>query len=136
MGNIRRDGTRSAVLAMSLALGGEWTVHAQGPSLSTGSGVGTGAGAGAMSSANTGAGGAMTGSPRSGSGMMSGRGPGSPMDRGTALPLGPGRGTVPFGPGVDVSFPNDPYLIPFLIPEEAANPLPGKAPRHGSPPNC
>ena len=96
--------------------------------LSSGSGVGTGAGAGAMSSANTGAGGAMTGTPRSGSGMMSGRGPGSPMDRGTALPLRPGAGTVPFGPGVDVSFPTDPYLLPFLLPEEAANPLQGKAP--------
>ncbi len=70
-----------------------------------------------MSSANTGAGGA-----------MSGRGPGSPLDQGTALPLGPGRGRVPFGPGVDVSFPSDPYLIPFLLPEEAANPVEGKAP--------
>ncbi len=59
---------------------------------------------------------------------MTSQGPGSPMDRGTALPLGPGRGTVPFGPGVDVSFPNDPYLVPFLLPQEAANPVEGKAP--------
>ena len=126
MGNIRRDGTRSTVLALSLALGGEWTIYAQGPSRSTGSGVGTGAGAGAMSSANTGAGGHDRVIRRRRSGSMSGRGPGSPMDSGTALPLGPRRGTVPFGPGVDVSFPTDPYLVPFLLPEEAANPIEGK----------
>src|ERR1700678_1003105 len=101
MWNRRRDGTRTAVPALSLVLGSEWTVHAQ--SLSTGSGVGTGAGAGAMSSANTGAGGAMTGSERSGSGMMSGRGPGAPMQFDSALPLGRrGQGTTTYGPGVDV----------------------------------
>ncbi len=128
MRNRRRDATRSAVLALSVALGGEWTVHAQRPSLSTGSGAGTGAGAGAMSSADTGAGGAMTGTDRSGSGMMSGRGPGSPMDSGTVLPLGPRRaGSTSFGPGVDVSFPTDPFLVPFLVPDEVNNPLEGPA---------
>jgi hypothetical protein len=134
MWNARRDGTRLATLALGLALGGEWMTDTearaqQGPSLSTGSGTGTGAGAGAMSSANTGAGaGAMSSANTGAGGAMSGRGPGSPMDRGTALPLGPGRGGVMFGPGVDVSFPNDPYLIPFLLPQEAANPVEGKAP--------
>lgn len=133
MWNARRDGTRLAIMGLSLALlveGTSFTVARaqQGPGLSTGSGVGTGAGAGAMSSANTGAGGAMSSADTGAGGAMSGRGPGSPLDRGTVLPLGPGRGTVPFGPGVDVSFPNDPYLIPFLLPEEAANPSPGKVP--------
>ncbi len=124
----RRDGTRSAVLALSVALGGEWTVHAQRPSLSTGSGVGTGAGAGAMSSADTGAGGAMTGTERSGSGMMSGRGPGAPMQFDRSGPLGPrGSGTVTYGPGVDVSFPTDPFLVPFLVPQEVDNALEGPA---------
>ncbi len=120
----------SAVVALGLALGGSWTAQAQGVSPSTGSGLGTGAGAGAMSTANTGAGaGAMSSAnPLSGSGAMTARGPGSPMAGGTALPLGPRRGTVPFGPGVDVSFPNDPYLVPFLLPIEAANPLETKAP--------
>jgi hypothetical protein len=91
MAYTRRDGTGSAILALSLALGGEWTVRAQ--DISTGSGVGTG-----------------------------------PSDLGgTALPLGPRQGTVPFGPGVDVSFPTDPFLLPFLLPEEAANPVGGQA---------
>lgn len=126
----RRDGTRSAILALGVALGGEWTVLAQqGPGLPTGSGVGTGAGAGSMSTANTGAGaGAMSGANTGAGGAMSGRGPGSAMDTGTALPLGPRRGTTPFGPGVDVSFPTDPYLVPFLLPVEAANPIQGQAP--------
>ena len=131
----RHDGTDDATAPDRRSSPWAWPSGAsgrstpRGPRLSTGSGVGTGAGAGAMSSrehrrrrarcpgANTGAGGA-----------MSGRGPGSPMDSGTALPLGPRPGTVPFGPGVDVSFPTDPYLVPFLLPEEAANPVEGKAP--------
>src|SRR5690242_16175688 len=96
----QRDGTRSAVLALSLALGGEWTVHAQ--DVSSGSGVGTGAG-GAMSRARTGAGGAMSGAATGAGGAMSGRGAGPSDLGGTALPLGPRQGTVPFGPGVDVS---------------------------------
>jgi hypothetical protein len=33
-----------------------------------------------------------------------------------------------FGPGVDVSFPTDPYLVPFLLPVEVANPVQGKSP--------
>src|SRR5262249_48631971 len=119
----RRDGTRSALLALGVALGGEWMVSAQG--LSTGSGVGTGAGAGAMSSANTGAG-AMSEPNTGAGGAMSGRGPGSRMEGGVARALGPRQGTVPFGPGVDVSFPTDPYLVPFLLPQEAANPVEGK----------
>ncbi len=130
----RREGTRSVVLALILALGGQWMVHAQRPGLSTGSGVGTGAGAGAMSSANTGAGGAMSSAATGAGGAMSGRGDGPGTTLGgasggvDALRLGPRTGTVPFGPGVDVSFPNDPYLLPFLMPEESRNLLESKAP--------
>jgi hypothetical protein len=129
MAHKRRDGTRSAILTLGLALGGglaqnEATAQ-QGPPLSTGSGVGTGAG-GAMSSANTGAGGAMSTADTGAGGAMSGRGGVPSLDYGRALPLGPRQGTVPFGPGVDVSFPTDTYLVPFLLPQEAANPVQGK----------
>ncbi len=44
--------------------------------------------------------------------------------RGRPVPLLPGSDSRPgiasFGPGVDVSFPNDPYLIPFMVMEEPA----------------
>lgn len=134
MWNRRRDGTRSAVVALSLAFGGGWESCAQaqdnppGPGLSSGTGVGTGAGAGAMSTANP-SGFGSYGATDSGSGAMSARGPGSPMGGGRALPLGPRRGLVPYGPGVDVSFPTDPYLVPFLVPQQVGNELEG--PRDG-----
>jgi hypothetical protein len=122
MGNTRHEGRKSAVLALSLALGGGWTVHAQdtsGPGLSSGSGQGTGAGG-------------FSGVIRNRSGSMSGVGPGSSggVSSGSrSAPLtGPRRGTIPLGPGVNVSFPNDPLLLPFLRPDQAANPLDSKAP--------
>src|SRR5438093_7927797 len=122
MGNTRHDSTRSAVLALSLALGGGCTVQAQttgGPGLSSGSGQGTGAGG-------------FSGVIRNRSGSMSGVGPGSSgsVSSGprSAPPTGPRRGSIPLGPGVNVSFPNDPYLLPFLMPDQAANPLDSKAP--------
>lgn len=130
MWNKRRDGTRSAVLALSLAVGGGWGSctlaqdNPPGPGFSSGTGVGTGAGAGAMSTANP-SGFGSYGATDSGSGAMSARGPGSPMVRGRALPLGRRRGLVPYGPGVDVSFPTDPYLVPFLVPQQVGNDLEG-----------
>ncbi len=33
-----------------------------------------------------------------------------------------------FGPGVDVTFPNDPYLIPFMVMEEPGSPRDRKVP--------
>ncbi len=130
MWNKRRDGTRSAVVALSLAVGGGWGSCAMaqgyppGPGFSSGTGVGTGSGAGAMSTANP-SGYGSYGATDSGSGAMSARGPGSPMVGGRALPLGRRRGMVPYGPGVDVSFPTDPYLVPFLVPQQVDNPLEG-----------
>ena len=52
-----------------------------------------------------------------------------------SLRSGPRTGAVTFGPGVDVSFPNDPYLVPFLLPETTPNPIEGK-PRPRSPRTC
>jgi hypothetical protein len=115
----RHIGTGSAILALGLL--GQMGSHAQmtaGPGLSSGSGAGTGAGG-------------FSGVIRSPSPSISGVGPPSLSGvRGgvDALRLGPRTGAVPFGPGVDVSFPNDPYLAPFLMPEEAANPVDSKAP--------
>lgn len=131
MGNRRRERARGTVLipTLGLALAIGQAAFAQdtpgGPGISTGTGMGTGAGAGAMSTANP-SGVGSYGATDSGSGAMSGRGPGSPMLGGRALPLGPRQGTVPYGPGVDVSFPTDPYLVPFLVPQQAANPVEGQ----------
>jgi hypothetical protein len=82
-----------------------------GPGLSSGTGQGTGAGG-------------RTGVLRNQSGSMSGVGPG-PAATGTqgrylAPPPGPAprRNLVPFGPGVDVTFPDDPYLLPFTALEQ------------------
>jgi hypothetical protein len=121
MGNTRHDITKKAVLALSLGLGGGGTVDAQmtgGPGLSSGTGAGTGAGG-------------FSGVIRNRSGSISGVGPGSLSGESGGvgpLRLGPRRGTVPFGPGVDVSFPNDPYLLPFLMPEESGNAPESKGP--------
>jgi hypothetical protein len=122
MGNGRHNGKRPAILALALAIWLGGAVHAQmtgGPGLSSGSGEGTGAGG-------------FSGVLRNRSGSMSGAGPnraGTGLSGSRSGPyLGPRRGTVPFGPGVDVSFPNDPYIVPFLLPEEAANALESAAP--------
>ncbi len=68
-------------------------------------------------------------------GSLSGVGPRpSSVDRlhGAPLePLGGRRSRRPltsFGPGVDVSFPNDPYLLPFMELEQGGAPLDKKAP--------
>jgi hypothetical protein len=109
-----RVGTKSATLVCSLVLACGWPAHAQmtgGPGLSSGTGSGTGAGG-------------FTGVIRNRAGSMSGVGPGSSGDllRGRPVPYLPGsesqRGMTSFGPGVDVTFPNDPYLIPFMVMEE------------------
>ena len=116
--------TKSATLVFSLALGWSWPAHAQmttGPGLSSGTGEGTGAGG-------------RTGIIRNRSGSMSGVGPGSPADflRGRPLAPLPGqesrRGITSFGPGVDVTFPNDPYLIPFMAMEEPGLPRDRRGP--------
>ncbi len=106
-------GIRPAVLFFYLALGLVLPVHAQmtgGPGLSSGSGEGTGAGG-------------RTGVLRNQSGSMSGVGPGSSSGLGgrsfPPIPGSrPGRGFSAFGPGADVTFPNDPYLIPFMALEQ------------------
>ncbi len=109
--------TKSAILVVPLALCWSFPVLAQmtgGPGLSSGTGSGTGAGG-------------FTGVIRNRSGSMSGAGPGDTggIDlRGRPVPLLPGYDSRPgltsFGPGVDVTFPNDPYLIPFMVMEEPA----------------
>ena len=124
MRNKRRHSSKSAALALGLALGASCTVQAQdmtGPAgLSSGTGAGTGAGG-------------FSGVVRSRSSSISGVGPTSisgtsgGLDR---LRTGPRTGAVTFGPGVDVSFPNDPYLMPFLLPEEVANPIEGRVATH------
>ena len=93
-----------------------------GAGLSSGSGAGTGSGF-------------STGVQRNLSGSLSGVGPDtSAIDRlhGAPLqPLGGRRSRRPltsFGPGVDVSFPNDPYLLPFMELEQGGMPLDKKAP--------
>jgi hypothetical protein len=107
IGNIRKP----AILASCLSLGFLTGAHAQmtsGAGLSSGSGSGTGSGL-------------STGVQRNQSGSLSGVGPGrssGSMLRGQPLqPLGRTRSRPPlasFGPGADVSFPNDPYLVPFM----------------------
>jgi hypothetical protein len=102
---------KPAILASCLLLGIFTAAQAQmtgGAGLSSGSGAGTGSGA-------------STGVLRNRSGSLSGVGPGystGDMLRGQPLqPLGRSRRRAPltsFGPGVDVSFPNDPYLLPFM----------------------
>ena len=87
-----------------------------GPGQSSGTGSGTGAGG-------------FTGVIRNRANSMSGVGPGSEegdLLRGRPVPplAGSGRRApiASFGPGVDVHFPNDPYLIPFMVMEEPLGP--------------
>jgi hypothetical protein len=125
--NTHQKLTKSAVVVLGLALASGWTVHAQttrGPGQSSGSGAGTGAG------------GMMGGVIRNESGSISGVGPGltgsGSILRGRPLAIPPGsrarENTTPFGPGVDVTFPNDPYLIPFMTMEQPGAQAEGKAP--------
>ena len=115
----RRDGKKTAALAIGLALGVGGSVHAQmssGPGLSSGTGAGTGAGG-------------FSGVIRNDAESISGVGPQtlSGVSGGVdSLRSGPRSGAVTFGPGVDVSFPNDPYLVPFLLPETTPNPIEGQ----------
>lgn len=91
----------------------------QPPGLSSGSGEGTGAG------------GTMGGVQRNQSGSMSGSGPGSfgGIDPGP-FPFRriPQRFNIPAGPGVDVSFPDDPGLIPYLTLDIPGATADGKTP--------
>ncbi len=102
---------KPAILALCLSLGiggaacGQMT---SGAGLSSGSGSGTGSGA-------------SSGIQRNRSGSLSGVGPGAgegDVLRGQPLaPISGRRARRPltaFGPGVDVTFPNDPYLLPFM----------------------
>lgn len=127
MMNARDNMTKWAVAVLVLALLAGWTAEAQttrGPGMSSGSGTGTGAG------------GMMGGVIRNDSGSISGVGPGltgsGTILRGQPLSPLPGAGErenlVPFGPGVDVTYPNDPYLIPFLTMEQPGAHTEGKIP--------
>jgi hypothetical protein len=118
--------TKGAALVLGLALGWSWPAYAQmtsGPGLSSGSGSGTGAGG-------------FSGVLRNNSGSISGVGPGSAgsgtMIRGRPVSPLPGsareRRLAGFGPGVDVTFPNDPYLIPFMAMEQPGVPSDSNAP--------
>ena len=78
----------------------------------------------------------MGGVQRNQSGSMSGVGPGL-TGSGTILRGQPHclrswlrveENLVPFGPGVDVTFPNDPYLIPFMTMEQPGAQAEGKVP--------
>jgi hypothetical protein len=117
---------KPAFLASCLVLGLVSTASAQmtsGAGLSSGSGAGTGTGL-------------STGVQRNRSGSLSGVGPGSGDDGLRGPPIqAPGggrrRGTITsFGPGVDVSFPNDPYLLPFIQLEQGGAAFDKKIPTH------
>jgi hypothetical protein len=111
MNDKKGDTRKPAILASCLSLSILTCAQAQmtgGPGLSSGSGSGTGTGA-------------STGVQRNPTGSLSGVGPS--LREGGGLrgePLRPLRGSRPrppltsFGPGVDVNFPNDPYLLPFM----------------------
>jgi hypothetical protein len=102
---------KTAALATGLFACAQDSVYAQmtsGPGLSSGSGAGTGAGG-------------FSGVRRNESGSLSGVGPevgtGSIL-RGRPITPPPGYQQRVFGPSQDVTFPNDPYLIPFLTMEQ------------------
>jgi len=129
--SILHGSKKRAALVFSLALGWSGPVNAQmtgGPGLSSGTGAGTGAGG-------------FSGVLRNESGSMSGVGPGSAgsgtMIRGRPVPTLPEargeRRIAGFGPGVDVTFPTDPYLIPFVAMEQAGGSFDPKAPARVTP---
>jgi hypothetical protein len=115
--------TKRAAFVFILALLGDGIAFAQmtsGPGLSSGSGEGTGAGR-------------SSGVQRNRSGSLSGVGPGPAGAgmRGQPLPPLTGARRQPptsFGPGVDVTFPNDPFLIPFMTMEQAGATADSEAP--------
>jgi hypothetical protein len=123
MFNTTHDITKRAALVFSLALVWDGPAFAQmtsGPGLSSGSGAGTGAGG-------------FSGIQRNQSGSLSGVGPGPAGAgmRGRPLPPLTGARRQPptsFGPGVDVTFPNDPFLIPFMTMEQAGTAVDSEAP--------
>lgn len=109
-----------AVFSIGLAFGLNLPLLAQeGPGGSSGTGEGTGAG------------GTMGGVQRNQSGSISGSGPGSAggIDAGP-FPYRriPQRFNIPAGPGVDVSFPDDPGLIPYLTLDIPSGTADGKSP--------
>ncbi len=95
----------------------DWARAQEQPGLSSGSGQGTGSGR-------------SSGVQRNRSGSISGSGP----DRLVPLNQGPGErpplrgGIRGLGPGVDVRFPNDPYVIPFMTLAEQGGPIDPNAP--------
>lgn len=115
------DLARSSILALSLAAGAGLEAVAQEPSpgLSSGTGQGTGSGL-------------STGVQRNQSGSMSGSGPPSAGLGRRYTPTGPlpggTRGVSGYGPGVNVQFPDDPYLVPFMTLEQFGGPIDDKAP--------
>jgi hypothetical protein len=114
---------KPAILALCLTLGLLGEAHAQmtsGPGLTSGSGAGTGSGA-------------SSGIQRNRSGSLSGVGPGPAGGdslRGSVQPPGTRarRPLTSFGPGVDVTYPNDPYLLPFMELEQPGATFDRKAP--------
>jgi hypothetical protein len=114
MTRARFEHKTAATLGLGLAFILPIAAHAQpGPGLSSGSGAGTGTGY-------------SSGVQNNRSGSVSGVGPGSavgnrysPLPRNPALygptgglPSGPGGFSVPMGPGVSTTFPDDPSLFP------------------------
>jgi hypothetical protein len=117
------DISKRAALVFILAVVLDGPAFAQmtsGPGLSSGSGAGTGTGR-------------SSGIQRNQSGSMSGVGPGPAGAGLRGRPLTPLTGArrqppTSFGPGVDVTFPNDPFLIPFMTMEQAGTAVEGEAP--------
>jgi hypothetical protein len=123
MTRARIENAIPAVLTVGFALSLPLTAIAQvGPGLSSGTGQGTGTGY-------------SSGVQNNRTGSVSGVGPAVPGGRSPDYGRGP-RGlipppsgfSVPMGPGVDTSFPDDPSLFPFVAHEEA----PGRTPTEGS----
>ncbi len=110
--------TRGVLLAAAAGfLGAGLAVAQEQPGLSSGSGQGTGTGF-------------SSGVQRNRSGSMSGTGPSRRgIDRSVQPPREgpPGRG-MGLGPGVNVRFPNDPYLIPFVNMAQEGGPVDPNAP--------
>lgn len=116
MTRARFENARPAALALGFALSLPLAAVAQpGPGLSSGSGSGTGTGTSSAIGQNR-------------SGSVSGVGPGTPFGGGGfgpgglggAMPPAPSGFSVPMGPGVDVTFPDDTSLFPFGVVAESA----------------
>jgi hypothetical protein len=114
------DLARKSILAVSLAgVMGISAAAQEQPGLSSGSGQGTGSGL-------------STGVQRNATGSMSGSGaPSSGLGRQVLPPdrlPGGTFGTSGYGPGVNVRFPDDPFLIPFMSLEQFGGPVDPNAP--------